>query len=217
MFSNVLDSRSVGLGDAFGQRFMKAGKFPYEIVRGGGRQMVIEHSHEIIVKDSDSEEMKQHTVLVTSEGRALVGDQRRLEIATGDLVVWACVSDPELRFQIVGRKDFFSSAALTTECGYSHAFGLPGDYHWIDANGGEARGVVRVKQVKSDGDADIERWKKRLAKAKLVMINDGKVEPSEVTIEVGQTVYFAVVKTEPMTITDIRQLRAEGKPVKEDG
>ena len=101
-----------------------------------------------------------------------------------------------------GDQAFFGNAALTNECGYSHAFGTPGEHHWVDALGGPAEGVVRVKEVRCSNPTELASWRKRLSRGTLVMINDGKVEPAEINVVVGQRVFFAVVATEPMTITD---------------
>jgi len=214
MHSNVLDSRSIGLGDAFGQRFMKEGTYRYNVVRPGGGQMVDEFPYEIVVgRAAADREMHQETVLVASKERRLTADNERLQIQAGDLVVWAPANGEASRFEVTGEKDFFGSSTLKNECGYSHAFGLPGDYAWRDANGGTTRGVVRVKAPKMDGPAGIERWKRNLANAQLVMINNGKAEPAEVDIEVGQTVYFAVVNGDGITVTDDQLLEAGGHDI----
>ena len=214
MQSNVLDSRSIGLGDAFGQRFMKEGTYRYHVLRPGGGQMCDEFPHEITVNRSESDrEMHQETVLVGAKELEFYPDRRQIEIHAGDLVIWAPANSDVSRFEVTGEQKFFGSATLKNECGYSHAFGLAGDYRWRDAYGGKARGVVRVKQPKVDTPARIERWQRKLANAQLVMINDGKVEPAEVDIEMGQTVYFAIVNGDGISVTDERLLRAAGHDI----
>lgn len=211
MQSNVLDSRSIGLGDAFGQRFMKEGTFYYDIAAAGTGRVVHDHPHEIVVKGSPSDhQMEQHTVLVSQRDSTPRPDRARLEIRAGDLVVWTSVDRDISRFEIIGQKEFFGSSSLVNECGYSHRFVRSGTYEWRDAHGGKARGVVRVNDPKVGDAAALERWKKKLANAKLVMINDGKVEPAQVTVEMGQTVYFAVVKGKGISVTDVDLLRAGG-------
>ncbi|MEM9653763.1 MAG: hypothetical protein AAGA65_16850 [Actinomycetota bacterium] len=211
MHSNVLDSRSIGLGDAFGQRFMKPGIYRYNLDRPGGGRMSDEYPYEIRVNESPADHaMHQETVLVGYRKRRLSPDRPQLDIQVGDLVVWAPTGSDVPRFEVAGEQEFFGSAVMQNECGYSHAFGLSGTYRWRDATGGPAMGVVKVKDPKVDTTSGLERWKKKLANAQLVMIHDGKVDPAEVSIEMGQTVYFAVVNGTGVTVTDEQLLAGDG-------
>jgi hypothetical protein len=63
-----------------------------------------------------------------------------------------------------------------------------------------------VKDPGCKSDADIERWRRVLAKGILVRIADRDVEPREVEIVTGQTVFFAVIKGPGISITDRRLL-----------
>jgi plastocyanin len=221
MFSNALDSRAIGFGDTYGQRFMRPGTYRYHVVPAGTGAMLDERPYTITVKAVDGESsMEQHMVTLRAEGRGFVPDKDKLTVREGDLVAWSCPDARAVRFEVRGDKEFFGSARLTNECGYSHAFGLPGEYEWVDAYGDETRGVVRVKDVHCETDAEVERWRKQLAKGTLVMIADGKAEPAEVDIITGQTVFFAVVAGKGISITDRALLgdRAEGsqkRPVAE--
>ena len=203
MNSNTLDSRALGFGDCYGQRFMRPGTYRYDVVPAGGGSLVTDHPYTIEVVAAKGEStMKQHDVMLKTKGRGFVVDSEALTINEGDLVLWTCV-DPNARaFEVSGDQAFFGNAALTNECGYSHAFGAPGKHHWVDALGGPAEGVVTVKEVRCSTPAELASCRKRLSRGTLVMINDGKVEPAEVNIVVGQRVFFAVVATEPMSITD---------------
>lgn len=203
MFSNTLDSRALGFGDCYGQRFMKPGTYRYDVVSAGGGSMVTDHPYAIeVVATKGESAMKQHDVILKTKGRGFVPDNEVLTIAEGDLVLWACADPSAHAFEVSGDQAFFGNAALTNECGYSHAFGTPGEHHWVDALGGPAEGVVRVKEVRCSNPTELASWRKRLSRGTLVMINDGKVEPAEINVVVGQRVFFAVVATEPMTITD---------------
>ncbi len=203
MISNTLDSRALGFGDCYGQRFMKPGTYRYDVVSAGGGSLVTEHPYTIEVAEAKGEAtMKQHDVMLTTKERRFVADTEVLTINEGDLVLWACADPNAHAFEVSGDQAFFGNAALTNECGYSHAFGTPGRHHWVDALGGPAEGVVSVKEVRCSTPAELASWRKRLSRGTLVMINDGKVEPAEINVVVGQRVFFAVVSTEPMTITD---------------
>lgn len=203
MYSNTLDSRALGFGDCYGQRFMKPGTYRYDVVFTGGGPLVTDFPFtiEVVAAEGDPT-MKQHDIALKTTGRRFVVDEDVVTIGEGDLVLWSSADPAAHAFEVRGDQAFFGSAALTTECGYSHAFGTAGEHHWADALGGSAEGVVRVKEVRCSSPAELASWRKRLTRGTVVMINDGKVEPAEVDIVVGQRVFFAVVKTAPMTITD---------------
>ena len=56
--------------------------------------------------------------------------------------------------------------------------------------------------------SQLATWQKRLSRGTVVMINDGKAEPAEVDVVMGQRVFFAVVNGPPMTITDTALMSA---------
>ncbi len=203
MLSNTLDSRALGFGDCYAQRFMKPGTYRYDVVSAGGGSIVSDFRFtiEVVGTEPDST-MKQHDITMKTKGRGFVVDQEVVTISEGDLVLWACADPAAHAFEVRGDQAFFGSAALTNECGYSHAFGSPGVHHWVDALGGSAAGVVRVKEARCSSPAELATWRKRLSRGTVVMINDGTAEPAEVDVVVGQRVFFAVVNGSPMTITD---------------
>jgi hypothetical protein len=96
---------------------------------------------------------------------------------------------------------------MVNECGYSHAFGTAGEYRWEDAFGSGISGRVRVS-TPPDGDAKaFARWQKQLQQGTVVMIRDGRAEPTDVKIVVGQRVFFAVVTSGGISVTDARLLQ----------
>ena len=207
MLIDALDSRTLRATDCYGQRFMRAGRYPYHVLPAGGRSLADEFPYAVVVREGDSNsEMKQHTVPVAREGRAFVPKPEiEIEIDQGDLVLWNCPS-AGTGFEVLGEKAFFGNSSLTNECGYSHAFGVAGDYEWTDANGSGLGGVVHVVDPTCRSEVDLRAWRDRLSNGTVVMITDGVVEAAEVTIEVGQTVFFAVVSSNGVTITDRRLL-----------
>ena len=118
------------------------------------------------------------------------------------MVVWNSPDAATRPFAVVGEKEFFGSSALTNECGYTHVFMTAGEHEYVDANGSGLRGVVRVADPQLGGPEDLRAWQSRLGEGTLVMISDGRPEPAEVDIVLGQTVFFAVVKGTGVTITD---------------
>lgn len=207
--TNNLDSRALGRADCYGQRFMKAGDYPYNVVPAHGRLVSTDRPFVVRARQGAAKAaMKQHNVQVTVDHGKLVVSERELTIDVGDLVLWNCASDHPAA--IVGEHDFFASHRLTNECGFSHAFGSPGDYRWVDAYGSGLSGVVRVKDPEVKTEADLKRWMQTLSEGKLVMIADNKAQPAEVEVATGQTVFFTIVKGPGISITDTRLLDQPG-------
>jgi plastocyanin len=207
--SENFDSRALHYTDCYGQRFMKAGRYSYNALATVAQICNDERPYVVNVKDrGDDTKMNQVTVCLTWDDRGFVPDHAEVEIGTGDLVLWHCPQPATPGYSVVGAKGFFSSAALASECGYSHAFCQQGTYEWGDALGSRVGGTIVVTDPKVDTDAGMARWKKTLSRGGLVMVADGKAEPASVEIVTGQTVYFAVVRG-PITVTDRRLIPAQ--------
>lgn len=205
-----LDSRHLQATDCYGQRFMREGSYAYHVLPAGGGAINLDRPFGIEVGKRKSEgKMTQHHVVLGWDGQGFVPDQPKLRIEAGDLVSWNCPDQAAPACEIAGDKPFFDSSALTNECGYSHAFGMPGNYSWIDANGSGLRGVVRVKAVHCATRTQLAHWRAQIGKAALVMVNQGKADPAEVDIVVGQTVYFAIVTGPGVSITDERLVKVQ--------
>ena len=196
------DSRALRYTDCYGQRFLKEGRFAYNTLPLGAQILNDERPYVVNVRSCTSDaKMIQSTVSLAWDGRCFVPDQVELEIEAGDLVLWHCPTPTAPAYTVVGDKAFFSSATLASECGYSHAFTVPGTYEWADALGSGVGGTVVVTDPSMDSDPKIARWKRTLTKGELVMIGDGKADPARVQIVTGQTVFFAVSRG-PVTVTD---------------
>lgn len=202
-----LDSRALRLTDCYGQRFMREGRFSWNALPAGGAMMVAERPFTIEARPRTSKgQMAQHDVVLRWNERRFVPDRAELTIEVGDLVIWHCPDASAPGYEIAGDQAFFGSASLVNECGYSHAFGMPGRYEWADANGTGLRGVVVVVPMHCKGRDDLARWHQQISEAALVMIQGGKADPAEVQIVVGQRVYFAIVTGPGITVTDRRLL-----------
>jgi plastocyanin len=203
------DSRALRYTDAYGQRFMREGTYQYSLATAGSGLMGEHFTHTIKVEDSDKgHKMKQHNIIVSHKDKTFSPDDSEISIKVGDLVMWCCRQPSAPPFEVVGEKEFFGSANMVNECGYAHAFGTPGKYHWGDVINGKVSGVVNVLDPKCKSQAELSKWQKQLSKGTLVMISDGKVTPREVEILTGQTVYFAIVKSDGISITDQRSVDA---------
>jgi plastocyanin len=217
--SENLDSRALRNTDCYGQRFMKPGTYSYALVPAGGAGASGDFPYVVEVAEKSSErerDMHQTTVTVrfvkkghgeccderTSVPGRFVPDQERVTVESGDMVVWNSPDAATRPFAVDGQKEFFNSSALTTECGYTHVFMTPGDHEYVDANGSELRGVVRVADPKPRNQVELRAWQSRLGEGTLVMISNSEPEPAEVEIMLGQTVFFAIVKGPGVTITD---------------
>jgi plastocyanin len=206
---NSLDSRALTQGDTYGQKFSRAGRYNYDFGLSVSGRLDKDAPFTITVKEASNPKRtgKQHFVAVRrgEEKRNLQADPPQLSIEAGDLVMWSAADSSTPGFSVSGRSenDSFSSAALSSEAVYTHAFGSAGEITWKDANGGRSSGKVTVT-MPSTKPKDLEAYKARLAKGTLVTIRSGRAEPSQVEILVGQTVFFAVEKTEGITITDQR-------------
>ena len=204
--NNNFDSRALGRADCYAQRFMRAGDFYYNVVPGHGQAMSTDYPFIIHVEENAKKPatMTQHSLTVTARARGFSVGSTPLNIALGDMVVWNGGGD--VPFAVVGDQDFFSSYKMVNECGFSHAFGIPGDYHWRDAFGSELSGTVRVRDPECKEDRDLKAWRESLSKGNLVMINEGKADRTALDIYTGQTVFFALIKTQGISITDSRLL-----------
>ena len=203
-----LDSRTLHRTDCFGQRFMRPGTYRYRLGPAGSAGLAREFPYAVEVLDEASgKEMAQTNVTVRLEGKEFVPDEPQVRIGVGDLVLWHC-PDPQGRpYAVAGEKDFFASDRLVNESGYSHVF-----YQWTDAYGSGLGGVVSVKAPDCRTAEELRAWQGRLADSTLVMVSDGRAEPAEVEVEVGQTVFFAVVTGPGVSVTDVRLLTKDHPP-----
>lgn len=203
--NNALDSRVLRQADCYGQRFMREGRYRWAALPAGGgaiddaRPFLIE-----VTARKSGGRMTQHDVVLQWRDRQFTADAVTLGIEVGDLVIWHCGDAAAPGWEIAGDQPFFGSDRLVNECGYSHAFGMPGHYEWADAHGSDLKGVVHVQEVRCADARTLARWREQVAQVEVVMIQEGKVSMPEVKAVVGQRVYFAVVTGRGISITDRR-------------
>jgi len=205
---NELDSRALGRADCYAQRFMRPGDYRYNVVPGHAQAIATDHPFAIHVHAaSDGRKgaaMAQHNLHVSTAGKSFTVTPAKLTIAVGDMVVWN--GGGTIPFAVVGEHDFFNSHRMVNECGFSHAFGKAGDYHWRDAFGSKLEGLIRVRDPDCSKHDQLKRWREQLSQGNVVMIADGKADRDEIDIVTGQTIFFAIVKTPGISITDGRLL-----------
>lgn len=227
--SENLDSRALRHTDCYGQRFMRPGTYTYALVPAGGAGASDDFPYVVDVVEASAKrehDMHQTTVTVrfvkerhgdccderTADPGRFVPDQERVTVEAGDMVVWNSPDAAARPFAVTGQKEFFGSTALTNECGYTHVFTTPGEHEYVDANGSGLRGVVRVADPKPRDAEELRAWRSRLGEGTLVMISDGRPEPAEVEVVLGQTVFFAIVKGPGVTITDADLVADRSRP-----
>ena len=154
MFSNTLDSRALGFGDCYGQRFMKPGTYRYDVVSAGGGPLVSDFPFTIEVVAAEGESaMKQHDVVVKTKGRGFVVDQEVVTIGEGDLVLWACADPNAQAFEVRGDQAFFGSAHSRMSADTATRSEPLASITGPTPLGGSAGGVVRVKEVRCSSPA----------------------------------------------------------------
>jgi plastocyanin len=204
----TLDSRLLGTTDCFGQRFSRAGAYTYGLNATPQPCRPLQDEQfgiEVAGNEAPDGEGRQHDVTVRFEGGRLVADPPKLRVAPGDVVLWNAPDTSTPGFAVHGEgEQSFSSASLSNECLFSHAFGVAGDYSWKDANGSGLGGRVVVKDLDPTDPKECERWMAALEEGVVIVVEGDSANPSEVEILTGQTVFWAVAKAPGITVTDER-------------
>ncbi len=209
---NTLDSRSLNPGDCFAQKFTVPGEVRYFVATGGGIAGVPTRAAQkegflIEVRSkSPSGAGAQHTVTVRREQGELKVEPEHLTIEIGDFVLWHTADGSVGGFTVAGEgSNFsFSSARIANDAIYTHAFGVPGRYEWVDLVGGQVAGVVYVQAPDVKTVEDQNRWYEILAQPASFEISGHNLKPKSVNIVVGQTVFWSIQKTSGVSITDAR-------------
>ena len=205
-----LDSRRLTASDCYGRRFVRPGFYAYAVHAADDDDTRGMPAHPFVVEvyAAASRAVRQHNVVIRSDGDGLVVDPAAIEVHAGDFVVWH-PAEATGAFVVEGRAGCFGNDPLLDHCRYSHAFVRAGVYEWRDANGSGLGGVVHVTEPRIACDEDRRQRLRRLGNSVLVMVRGTRAEPPEVTIEAGQRVYFAVLSSPGITVTDVRLLARE--------
>lgn len=210
--NDALDSRALRFTNCYAQRFMKGGVYPYVITSAFGERMGIEKPFSIRVAEGKAAaKARQHLIRFSMRDRAFVTDSAEIQIDSGDIVMWNCLDQEAPPFAVVGEREFFSSSRMVNECGFTHVFGTPGHYSWEDAYGSGLSGKITVTQPQSGDEQELRRWREEISTGALVMIEGKRAQPDSIEVRVGQQVFFAVVKSPGISITDSRLLQRPEK------
>lgn len=219
---DTLDSRSLRYTDCFVQKFSGPDTAYYWITGPVGKLISVEREQAFVIRvkagAKSKAEGQQHNVTVKYDGRNFVADPPELEISHGDFVLWNTPDSSTPGFVVIGEgeKVSFDSSALTAEAVYTHAFGLPGEYQWVDANRGSVRGIVQVIAPESARTEDLKGQQKRLLEALkkpvVILVRDDTATPTEVKAMVGQTIVWAVERSSGLAVTDARLVKETCMP-----
>jgi plastocyanin len=213
---NSLDSRSLRIGNCFGQKFTVPGEVRYFLSPGGDLVPSADQRAEggfVINVGPAAGKTEQHNVQVVRKGRALEPSSARLEIHAGDGVLWY-TTDPTIGgFHVAGAgKGFrFNSASIEKDAIFTHVFGVPGKYEWRDAFGSGIGGSVLVENVSCASSEERNKWYELLKKPATFEVKGGKSSPESLKIVVGQTVFWSISDCKGLAISDSRLLRTPAK------
>jgi plastocyanin len=212
---DTLDSRSLNIGDCIAIKFAAVGPVRHLLSTGAHVRTQVGADEgfpiDVKAKTDPAAPAKQHSIMVKKDGDRFVPDTKELSIQAGDTVLWY-TADPKVAGFAVGGsgKDFaFSSHTLQAEAIYTHAFGTPGIYEWVDPLAGNVSGVVVVKPVTPKNDKERQAWLDSLSQGAAFEIRGGKVTPQKVEIVVGQRVFWKVWDGAGIAIIDKRLVVAK--------
>src|SRR4051794_19776643 len=170
-----LDSRMLTYLDTFGCTFDEPGEARYRLASAALACPPADEdedlSFSIVVREGKGG--AQHDVAVHRQGREFVAQPAELTIEAGDLVMWhSAETTPPYAVQgVSGSRDRFDSTAMTSRMLYTHPFGLPGEYEWVDALRGSVMGVVRVGTLDRSHENGCREWREALASGTVVVID----------------------------------------------
>ena len=128
-------------------------------------------------------------------------------INVGDVAVWHAPDQETPAYVVWGTSaaGAFSSSSLRGDAFYSHAFDEPGDIEWTGTGDGAPNGRIRVRAFDGSQSGALERWRRLVREGTVMTVEGGRVEPAEVDVVVGQTVFIAVNGSDGLTITAKRR------------
>jgi len=212
---SALDSRLLTYLDCYGQRFPTPGQVRYAVTGPMAACLRVDDPPFLVqVADQQAADPQQHDVEVRYEGGAFNVVPAEIAISAGDVVLWHAAQDTTPPYAVWGEgKDAaFSSTSLQVEAVYSHAFGSTGDIEWTDVNQSGVHGLIRVRDLDTTDKDACDRWGRMLHEGAVVVVDGDRVDPLEVHIVTGQTVFFAVTRSSGITVTDAALVAQLGGP-----
>lgn len=219
----MFDSGALTIIDCYVQLFPVMGTFAYRLVEPGVmREKALEYPFTVIVQAATGGDPKQQDITVKQSGEGLVADPGEVTVHAGDAVLWhtpdagiqgfgveiRLPDDKGIRAQALEVEpdqaasfDVTGSLAMHNNAFFSHAFGLPGDYRWVDLNGSDVGGIIHVRTMEIKTDQDQKAWLDKLEEGTLIVIQGGGVDNPDIEILAGQTVAWSIHSAPGMRIS----------------
>ena len=123
---DTLDSRALRRTDCFGQRFMRAGSYAYNICPAHSHAISGDQPFTITVKEgAKNGKMKQHNVLINRRESRFDAAPHDLTIHVGDLVLWNCVDITRRHTPLLEIKTFSAATAWLMNAATAMPSGQP--------------------------------------------------------------------------------------------
>jgi plastocyanin len=213
---NNLDSRALRYGNRFSHQFKNEGTYEYTITIGKQKDKGdFSGKFEVVVQprpaSPHSDPVQKIVTIGLSELQVAIDPSDGVNqtiIKVDDVITWLTNDNGLPGITIIASGGAFNSEAMTDKVGYSHTFGLPGIFDWIDANHGDAPEVLGRVTVVQPQMLTAEHRTAWFAKLKedtpVIKINKKNVDPKELSIHVGQTVVWQIQSASGISITDKR-------------
>jgi plastocyanin len=206
----AFDSRLLAYTDTFGVRLTRPGSYRYTLSTHAGKATDDEEEQTTIEvraappgRDRGRGRGRSHSLEVRRAGRRFAPGQAKLEVDAGDVVLWHAADSSAAGWTVrgAGPETEFDSRRLGAGCLYTHAFGLPGVYEWRDAYGGRIGGRIEVRSPEAREPKEAEAWMAKLAEGSLIIVKGREVQPRELSILTGQTVFWLIEDAPGIGIT----------------
>ena len=204
----AFDSRMLTYTDTVGVRLTRPGHYRYALSSYAGK-VPDEGDEEVAIEVREPSgrgprgKGRSHALEVRRSGRRFVPGQAKLEVDAGDVVLFHAVDSSVGGWSVrmAGPQAEFDSQRLGAGTLYTHAFGLPGVYEWRDAYGARVGGRIKVRSPEAREPKEAEKWIAALAEGSLITIKGRQVEPQELSILTGQTVFWLIEDAPGISIT----------------
>lgn len=200
---NSLDSRHLGIGDSYSQKFTTAGKISFQVGVGGAAFGTDIFAFN--VTGQANTEPVSWVIEIGFDGSHFTATNVPTNIALGDFVIWHGPDAKTPKFSITSTDNStqaFDSTALSENAVYVHRFGRVGTIAWTDSHLRKIVGKVTVNMPSLSTLRQRRHYNSMLETGNLVQIDGTAVDKPDVSIVVGQAVFFAVKQANGISIVD---------------
>jgi hypothetical protein len=195
---NFMDSKNLGRGNLFGQKIGAAGKLTYQIGVGG-----VSPSGDVFQLDVDSTPNAMPTtyaMVVTLQNGHFQVANSPTKIAVNDVLTWHTEDKATRGFSVSGQNAAgyrFDSTAMADNSVFAHVCGHLGVLKWTGTylSGTIPKtvtGTITTRVPPLTSSAERAAYQNSLAGGEVITLKDGVIDKPDLSITVGQTVFFAV-------------------------